>query len=297
MGRLEDERARRGEQWMRLLAAGGPKRVAPSLVRELGIYGGAQGVWVDKDVTVNPQAPNGVAVGLLHTGRSYADELSDEGVLYHYPATRRPESRDANEATAMRAAATLRLPVFVITHSPDARGKRDIYRGFIEGVDDRAALVLVLFDAEPPTELVEPPTDDEPFEMFDRSPRKQRLVKDRPRQQTFKFLVLKMYGPSCAMCRISAVPVLDGIHIVDKEESGSDDPRNGLVLCATHHRALDARLVAIDPELALRYPEGGLTATELGITVADLSHLPSKPHLGALQWRWERWVERNPAYV
>jgi putative restriction endonuclease len=151
---VDDERARRESQWTQLLAAGGPKAVAPALVRDLAIYGGAQGVWVDKDVTANAQALNGIAVGLLHTGRSYADELSEEGVLYHYPATRRPASRDANEAAAMRAAAELRLPVFVITHSLGVRGKRDIYRGFIEGVDDRAGLVLVLFEAEPPAALV-----------------------------------------------------------------------------------------------------------------------------------------------
>jgi len=31
----------------------------------------------------------GVAVSVLHTGRSYADDLSEDSLLYHYPATNR----------------------------------------------------------------------------------------------------------------------------------------------------------------------------------------------------------------
>jgi hypothetical protein len=31
--------------------------------------------------------PEGVAVGLLHTGSSYADDLAEGGVIYHYPQT------------------------------------------------------------------------------------------------------------------------------------------------------------------------------------------------------------------
>jgi hypothetical protein len=99
-----------------LLHAGGPKGVAPGVLRDLGIYGGAQGVWVDKARTGSlTEDATGVTVGLLHTGSSYADDLSDDGVIYHYPNTNRPRGRDLAEIEATKAAGRLGLPVFVIT--------------------------------------------------------------------------------------------------------------------------------------------------------------------------------------
>jgi hypothetical protein len=53
-----------------------PRRAVPRLLREVGIYGGAQGVWIDADKTRGINGPGGVTVGLLHTARHYADELS-----------------------------------------------------------------------------------------------------------------------------------------------------------------------------------------------------------------------------
>ena len=46
-------------------------------MRELGIYGGAQGIWVDKARTgeLTPGG-SGVTVSVLHTGQSYADDLA-----------------------------------------------------------------------------------------------------------------------------------------------------------------------------------------------------------------------------
>jgi hypothetical protein len=80
----------------------------------LGAYGGAQGVWVDAKRTKEID-PDGVAVGVLHTGLHYADDLSDVGVLYHYPRTSRAGRRDDSEISAMKRAAELRVPVFVVS--------------------------------------------------------------------------------------------------------------------------------------------------------------------------------------
>ena len=88
----EEELTRRREMWKRLHEAGGPTHVRAQLLRELGIYGGAQGCWVDKERT-KAVAPEGVTVGLLHTGATYPDDLSDDGVLYHYPVTGRHAGR------------------------------------------------------------------------------------------------------------------------------------------------------------------------------------------------------------
>jgi hypothetical protein len=41
------EADRREQIWLELLARGGPTNVQPQLLRDLRIYGGAQGIWVD----------------------------------------------------------------------------------------------------------------------------------------------------------------------------------------------------------------------------------------------------------
>ena len=77
----------------------------PGRLRDLGIYGGAQGIWVDKAHTASPEiGPDGATVAILHTGRHYADDLSDDGVIYHYPKTSRPPARDAAEVQATKNA-------------------------------------------------------------------------------------------------------------------------------------------------------------------------------------------------
>ena len=50
---IEQERQRRKEIWEMLIVKGGPRNVTPQLIRQLGIYGGAQGVWVDKARTAD----------------------------------------------------------------------------------------------------------------------------------------------------------------------------------------------------------------------------------------------------
>ena len=79
---------------------GGPRGVTPQVLRELGVYGGAQGVWIDKARTIRV-APTGVTMGLLHTGSSYADDLSTDGVIYHFPRTDRAGDRDLSEIRAV----------------------------------------------------------------------------------------------------------------------------------------------------------------------------------------------------
>lgn len=105
--------------WDSLIAAGGPNGSAPSLLRELGIYGGAQGIWVDKRITGSITSDGaGIAVGLLHSGSAYDDDLFEDGVIYHFPVTKRRGRRDASETAAIRNLFELRLPVFVITPTP-----------------------------------------------------------------------------------------------------------------------------------------------------------------------------------
>jgi hypothetical protein len=39
----------------------------------------------------------GITMGALHTGAHYPDEISDNDVIYHYPATGRGPGRDESD--------------------------------------------------------------------------------------------------------------------------------------------------------------------------------------------------------
>jgi putative restriction endonuclease len=261
------------------------------VLRDLGIYGGAQGVWVDKARTGSlTEAATGVTVGLLHTGSSYADDLSDDGVLYHYPSTNRPRGRDLAEIEATKTARRLGLPVFVITYPSPGSARRDVHLGWIESWDDSLETFLITFGESQPTPQVND-AEDQPFRLVEEKRKTtRRQVEARTGQQRFKFLVFQRYGPRCAVCGISASQLLDAAHLRPKRKSGSDDPRNGLVLCASHHRALDAGLFGIEPHtLRIHVTESGPDADSLRMDYPTLDHLPKKPHSEALRWLWTTW--------
>jgi putative restriction endonuclease len=123
-------------------------------------------------------------------------------------------------------------------------------------------------------------------------------VQVRVGQQRFRFSVLKQYGCKCAVCPITHPHLIQAAHIRGKADRGSDDWRNGLPLCATHHAAFDAHLFAIEPgSLAIRFPPN-VTPDSIGVTAAHLDLLRSIPHETALLWRFDlaTAVSRDPAY-
>jgi hypothetical protein len=276
--------------WETLLDPGGPKGVAPGVLRDLGIYGGAQGVWVDKVRTGSlTQDTTGVTVGSLHTDSSCADDLSDDGVLYHYPATNRPKGRDLAEIEATRAAGRLGLPVFVISYPSPGSTRRNVHLGWVESWDDSLETFLITFgDSQPAQSMTEP--EELPFRLVEERRTARRQVNARVGQQRFKSRVFQRYGERCAVCGISAPQVLDAAHLRPKSERGSDDPRNGLVLCASHYRAFEAGLFAIEPSsLRIRYTASGPDADSLRVERPTLEHLPKRPHEEAVGWLWRRW--------
>ncbi|MFY9475623.1 MAG: HNH endonuclease signature motif containing protein [Bacillota bacterium] len=107
-----------------------------------------------------------------------------------------------------------------------------------------------------------------------------------------RFSVFKRYGAKCAVCSVSRSEMLQAAHLRPVSEKGSDDPRNGLVLCANHQLAFNAYLFAFDPESLDIVLKPGVTAEELGITVNSLRELSNKPHPEALAWRYGFW-KRN----
>jgi putative restriction endonuclease len=286
---VAEERYRRN-LWESLLQAAGPKGVSSAELRRLRIYGGAQGIWVDKERTARlTEDGKGVTVSVLHTGAAYADDLSEDGVIYHYPDTDRPPGRDLAEIDATKAAGRLGLPVFVVTYpSPDS-ALRDVSMGWVEDWDDDSKVFLITFGDAQPVRITEQ-AEEEPFVAVQEMEPGRREVAVRAGGQRFKFRVFRRYGPRCAVCGMDVAKVLDAAHIRPRNQRGSDDPRNGLVLCAVHHRALDAGLFAVEPTtLEICFTRSGPDVEALRIRYPSLGHLRRKPHPEALQWRWQRW--------
>ena len=149
--------------------------------------------------------------------------------------------------------------------------------GWVESWDDQSRTFLITFGNEPPRPLAADVTEDTPFVLATPETRMRREVKVRAGQQRFNFQVFKRYGPKCVMCGLAVKGLLDAAHIRPKLADGSDDPRNGLVLCANHHRAFDAGLFAIDPTLEIQYLPDGPDRAALGITLKSIAHLSQPP--------------------
>jgi hypothetical protein len=282
-----DELERRMQLWTQILAAD-VNNIEFRALRSMLVYGGAQGIWVDKKNTESVLLDgHGVTVGMLHTGRHYPDDLSDDGVIYHYPTTDRSAGRDAAEVQATKNASDLGLPVFVILPGKDSTSKRSVRLGWVVDFDDETRQVLILFGQEKP-EYSPAPTSESPFKLVGGVPTRTATTKVRPGQQRFRFQVLAQYGCKCAVCPITHPSLITAAHIRDKAHNGSDDWRNGVPLCSTHHDAFDAHLCTIHPDTLKIETLPGVLPSSIGVAVAVLAPLRCRPHREALNWRIDR---------
>ena len=122
-----------------------------------------------------------------------------------------------------------------------------------------------------------------------------REVKERERDHRFRTKLFALYGEICAFCDLDVPLALDAAHVVPKHENGSDDPRNGLVLCAVHHRVYDANGVGIDPNDLAIVPSSSWDLRRLRVTRSSISHLATHPHVDALRLRWNRFHAHTDA--
>jgi putative restriction endonuclease len=282
----QDELTRRLHLWQELRAAGGPDGVRPELVKRLRLHIGQQGVFRDLERTATVGRPaSGIAVGVLHTGRVYSDDLSDNGLIYHYPVTVRGR-RDANEISSIKACREFGLPLFVVITPYPKAPIRNVRLGWVVDYDDQAGQLLIAFgetEPEPRPNL----SADFPFRLFETRSTRRTPAKTRPKQWRFRFDVIKRYGATCAVCPV-ADPLIQAAHLCSVEAGGSDDARNGLIFCLNHHRAFDIGLLRINPfDLSVSAPDS------VGVTRKSLEHLPQLPHHEALLWAWERALSRQ----
>jgi putative restriction endonuclease len=165
--------------------------------------------------------------------------------------------------------------------------------------DDENRQFLILFGEHKP-EYQAAPGEETPFALTGGPAPKKTIAKARPGQQRFRFQVLAKYGFKCAVCAITHPNLLKAAHICGKAHNGSDDWRNGLPLCSTHHDAFDAHLFAIHPETLAIATMPGVSPLSVGITAKILTPLHQKPHPEALSWHFSKtnklWGAQNPAY-
>lgn len=111
----------------------------------------------------------------------------------------------------------------------------------------------------------------------------------KQRSPVFRRRVFQMHGATCACCSLKVEQILEAAHIRPVADNGSDDPRNGIPLCPTHHCAFDLNLFAYNPESLQMEFANGYTAQSLGITRLELNLNASIP---ALAYRYEIFLKQ-----
>ena len=104
----------------------------------------------------------------------------------------------------------------------------------------------------------------------------------------FDEAVMLRQGACCAACGLDVEPALRVARLIPLEEGGSDEPGNGVVLCATHAAMFDAGLFRIRPDDLAVVPTPPYDLAGLGVRYETLDHLPQVLHAEALAWRWEQ---------
>jgi putative restriction endonuclease len=77
-------------------------------------------------------------------------------------------------------------------------------------------------------------------------------------QRIFRAALQRAYGGACAFCGLSFPEALEGAHIVPWRTCAPRerlDPRNGLLLCATHHRLFDADWLTLTTDFIIEHQD------------------------------------------
>ena len=134
--------------------------------------------------------------------------------------------------------------------------------------------------------------------------RRYSKVETRHQSSAFRRGVLERYGLNgnvkCAFCDIANLNLIEAAHIIPYSNNPIygleviNNPKNGLCLCANHHKIFDLNqenpIVWINPntlEIESKLEKLYL-ANELKITESSISNLNYLPDKGCLQWRFDK---------
>ena len=285
MSELEKELQRRIELFDKAKNVSQDGLNTPTQLEDLGIYGGKSGVWVNKTLT-SKLHPVGVAVGLLHTGKHYDDDIDETGVLYHYPTTNRPAARDQNEIEAIKNLLKFKLPVFIIRNVGPLK-KIDL--AWLDDYDDNLRICILTFHGlDSKKNKFAAPVSAIPEDLFGTHRKNKTEVLRAERDPKFKFNILKRFDGICVVTNTDVIQVLDAAHIIPVANRGSESIENGLLLSASAHRSFDAGLWAINPDtLKIETLQDGPDLARLKINYSDVRHVDSKLNREALEYRYK----------
>ncbi len=109
-------------------------------------------------------------------------------------------------------------------------------------------------------------------------------------------MLLHGYDFTCAVCgmkfRLGELVEATAAHIVPKRQDGTDDPRNGLSLCRTHHWAFDAGVFTVSDKYRVDLSPAVKRAETANFGLVDMAGKPLLPpqnealkaHPDALAW-------------
>jgi hypothetical protein len=262
--------------------------------KEFKIYTEHAGIYYNKERTAELSDNGvGITVSVLHTGHSYPDDVGEDSIIYHYPTTQRPKQFDMNEITATKNSKKYKLPIFVIFLSKETDHKCDVKMGYVYDWDDESRTFFIKFGES--VVYKEEKNEELPFNPTQNREQIESTSKFTPRDPSFRFYVLKRYGAKCGVCSVKIENLLHAAHvrpIRPVKSAGSDDVRNGLILCHNHHSAFDNFLFSIDPQTRkIVYTTNGPQKEDLKIEYDLLTPLKNMPHTTALEWHYEKFNE------
>jgi putative restriction endonuclease len=204
---------------------------------------GAQGIFKPKELSE--------PVSILSALSSpYADEiLEGNKVRYHFA---KPSHDHENDG--LKRCAEFSLPlIYLLQLKAKPKPEYDVFAPvYIVDWNDQAREFLVDLSGEVPQETRRFAGSFDQLAQIDKeyvvTP-----VERRVHQAKFRNLVLRVYRDRCAVCVLRLRPLLDAAHVIpDREPTPTLTVTEGLALCATHHRAFDAKFLLYDDRYRVR---------------------------------------------
>ena len=261
---------------------------------EKKIHRGERGIYRDLSKTKKHSFTDGICQSVLDTGRKYDDVLTETHLTYYYPDTSH-KTRDKGEINSLKNSYKYNIPIFVVLGLGKDKTKKELRLGYVQRFNDNQKTFLISFVENsiqkilPIDDIIESQNEDESQDQLFASgrERKKRMSSSRGNNQPkFNSDVFNYYQNQCAVCNIKYF--LDAAHIVPVKDKGSDNKRNGLILCKNHHKAFDDGFFKINPN-NLKIEIIKEDKNVLNITRDNLNHLINKPGKMYLEWRYKKY--------
>ncbi len=249
----------------------------------------------------------------LYVGTNYVGEVSTRYQYQTWGGTRSPERRLTGNLNSLRNTAVGGDILLIQRHVSNP----DLYRlTLIKQNTDTYAQIILNNDArwgvldsnfEPASEIEVDETlraireiELGEFSLFDTNPNTLITHTRRiARSRAFQTRLREIYVEGCSMCgsglqHLNGKNELEAAHIVPRGMFGSDDPRNGLLLCRAHHWAFDSGMIAIDnqrriivPDPIKALPQNSTLLAIEGTKIRAPNQANLIPSIEALEWHSE----------